>query len=390
MAWFRKPKQKLRKGDRRELPSDVFEKCGECAEILYRERLNKNLYVCPNCGHHFRIGADAYVRILTDEASFDETDTHLRSADPLGFVDLKPYAKRLEAAERKAKHGDAVLTGTGMLEGLPVVLAVMDFSFIGGSMGSVVGEKIARAGRLALERKAPLIIVSASGGARMQEGILSLMQMGKTSAVLARLHEAAIPFISILTDPTTGGVTASFAMLGDAIIAEPGALIGFAGPRVIEQTIKQELPEGFQRSEFLLQHGMVDRIVDRRELKSEIGRLLRHMLGLPAATVGAAVDAFPLEIGAPSLNGGPPGGGERKVRKSGARSGRPTAGAAAPGDRAGEAGAPRDARHPASAADEPAEGAGGAGDPGGRSGAGGPGERPGAGGPGERSGAGRA
>ncbi len=310
MAWFRKPKQKLRKGDRRELPSDVFEKCRECAEILYRERLNKNLYVCPNCGHHFRIGADDYVRILIDEASFDEIDTHLRSNDPLGFVDLKPYAKRLEAAARKAKHGDAVLTGTGMLEGLPVVLAVMDFSFIGGSMGSVVGEKIARAGRLAIERKAPLIVVSASGGARMQEGILSLMQMGKTSAVLARLHEAAIPFISVLTDPTTGGVTASFAMLGDAIIAEPGALVGFAGPRVIEQTIKQELPEGFQRSEFLLQHGMVDRIVDRRELKSEVGRLLRHMLGLPAVAVGAAVDAFPAGFGMPSRNGGPPAGRE--------------------------------------------------------------------------------
>jgi acetyl-CoA carboxylase carboxyl transferase subunit beta len=306
MAWFRKPKQKLQKGDRRELPSDVFDKCAECGEILYRERLVKNLYVCPDCGHHFRIGADAYVRILADDASFEEIDADLRSADPLEFVDLKPYAKRLETAERKAKHGDAVLTGTATLEELPVLLAIMDFSFIGGSMGSVVGEKIARAGRMALEREAPLIIVSASGGARMQEGILSLMQMGKTSAVLARLHEAKIPFISVLTDPTTGGVTASFAMLGDAILAEPGALVGFAGPRVIEQTIKQELPDGFQRSEFLLRHGMVDRIVDRRELKSEIGRLLRHMRGLPARAVGAAVDAFPADVSGPGRNGGPP------------------------------------------------------------------------------------
>ncbi|HSM37420.1 MAG TPA: acetyl-CoA carboxylase, carboxyltransferase subunit beta [Longimicrobiales bacterium] len=308
MAWFRKPKKKLQKGDRREMPSDVFEKCAECGEILYRERLVKNLYVCPDCGHHFRIGADAYVRILTDDASFEEIDAHLRSADPLEFVDLKPYAKRLEAAERKAKHGDAVLTGTATLEDLPVTLAIMDFAFIGGSMGSVVGEKIARAGRKALERGTPLIVVSASGGARMQEGILSLMQMAKTSAVLARLHEAALPFISVLTDPTTGGVTASFAMLGDAIIAEPGALVGFAGPRVIEQTIKQELPDGFQRSEFLLKHGMVDRIVDRRELKAEIGRLLRHMQGLPAGTLGAAVDAFPAAVDAPGRNGGPPAG----------------------------------------------------------------------------------
>ncbi|HUG02218.1 MAG TPA: acetyl-CoA carboxylase, carboxyltransferase subunit beta [Longimicrobiales bacterium] len=324
MAWFRKPKQKLQKGDRRELPSDVFEKCGQCAEILYRERLIKNLYVCPSCGHHLRISADSYVRILTDEGSFEEIDVDLRSADPLGFVDLKPYTKRLEAAERKARHGDAVLTGTAVLEGLGVVLAVMDFSFIGGSMGSVVGEKIARAGRLALERRAPLIVVSASGGARMQEGILSLMQMAKTSAVLARLHEQAVPFISVLTDPTTGGVTASFAMLGDAIIAEPGALIGFAGPRVIEQTIKQELPDGFQRSEFLLQHGMVDQIVDRRELRAEIGRLLRHMLGEPAGAMGAAVDAFPTDIGQPGVNGGPPGRrADRSAGEVGGRAGLP-------------------------------------------------------------------
>jgi acetyl-CoA carboxylase carboxyl transferase subunit beta len=196
-------------------------------------------------------------------------------------VDLKPYTDRLAAAERKSAHGDAALTGEGTLDTIPVQLGVMDFSFIGGSMGSVVGEKLARAGLRALERRQPLLIVSASGGARMMEGIFSLMQMAKTSAVLAQLHEAGIPYVSILTDPTTGGVTASYAMLGDANLGEPGALIGFAGPRVIEQTIKQELPEGFQRSEFLLEHGMLDAIVDRREMKREVGRHLRHMLGLP-------------------------------------------------------------------------------------------------------------
>ncbi|NNF38922.1 MAG: acetyl-CoA carboxylase carboxyltransferase subunit beta, partial [Gemmatimonadetes bacterium] len=233
--------------------------------------------VCPNCGFHFRITADQYVDLLLDEGSFEEADTHLRSADPLGFVDLKAYGDRIAAAEKKVGRGEAVVTGPGALHGIPVVVAVMDFRFIGGSMGSVVGEKIARAGRLALEREIPFLIVSASGGARMMEGIYSLMQLAKTSAVLARLHEASVPFISILTDPTTGGVTASYAMLGDVHIAEPGALIGFAGPRVNEETIKQELPRGFQRSEFLLEHGMVDRIVDRRHLKGTIALLLRHM-----------------------------------------------------------------------------------------------------------------
>jgi acetyl-CoA carboxylase carboxyl transferase subunit beta len=281
MSWFKKPKQKLQATEKRELPADVFEKCPKCAEILYRARLAQNLNVCPSCGYHLRIGAEGYIRILLDEGTYEEVGTELRSADPLRFTDLKPYVQRLEAAERKAGTGDAVRTGVGELEGLPVCLAVMDFDFIGGSMGSVVGEKIARLGLRALEERRPLIIVSASGGARMMEGILSLMQMAKTSAVLAELHEAGVPYISILTDPTTGGVTASYAMLGDVILAEPNALIGFAGPRVIEQTIKQELPEGFQRSEFLLEHGMVDRIVDRRELKSTVSRLLRHMLGAP-------------------------------------------------------------------------------------------------------------
>jgi len=277
MAWFRKEKKRLNADDRRELPADVFDKCGGCGEILYREKVTQNLHVCPKCGFHFRVGAELYVQILTDPGTFHEIDAGLRSADPLEFVDLKPYGARLEAAERKTGRGDAVITGTGMLDGIPMALAVMDFSFIGGSMGSVVGEKLARLGRLAIEEERPLIVVSASGGARMMEGIYSLMQMAKTSAVLARLHEAGIPFISILTDPTTGGVTASFAMLGDVNLAEPGALIGFAGPRVIEETIKQELPEGFQRAEFLLEHGMVDRVVDRRELRQVTARLLDLM-----------------------------------------------------------------------------------------------------------------
>ncbi len=286
MTWFRKPKKKLTGEDRRELPSDVFEKCPSCGEILYRARLEQNAYVCPACGHHNRISAEDYIRLLIDEGDYEEHFGELRSADPLQFVDLKPYSKRLEAAERSAGPGDAVRAVTGNLENIPICLAVMDFAFIGGSMGSVVGEKIARLGQRALETRQPLIIISASGGARMMEGILSLMQMAKTSVVLAQLHEAGVPFISILTDPTTGGVTASYAMLGDVHIAEPGALIGFAGPRVIEQTIRQELPDGFQRSEFLQEHGMLDMIVDRREMKATVARVLRHMLGLPEDETG--------------------------------------------------------------------------------------------------------
>ena len=278
MAWFEKKKKPLKASDKRDVPGDVFDKCDGCGEIVYREKLAQNLGVCPHCGFHFRISADDYLGLLVDDGSFEETDAHLRSADPLEFRDLKSYADRIRAAEEKVGRNDAVITGRGRLSGLPVCVAIMDFRFIGGSMGSVVGEKIARCGRLALEDRCPFLVLSASGGARMQEGIYSLMQMAKTSAVLARLHEAGIPYISICTDPTTGGVTASFAMLGDANLAEPGALIGFAGPRVIEETIRQELPEGFQRSEFLLEHGMIDRVVDRRELKKTVERLLRHML----------------------------------------------------------------------------------------------------------------
>ena len=282
MSWFRKPKRKLRAEDRRELPNDVFDKCPSCSAILYRARLEQNDFVCPDCGHHSRIEAEGYLMLLLDDAGYEELWGDLRSADPLGFTDLKSYDQRLRAAEAGTGHGDAVRTVTGRLEGIAVNLAVMDFQFIGGSMGSVVGEKVARLARRALERREPLIVVSASGGARMMEGILSLMQMAKTSAVLALLREAGIPFVSILTDPTTGGVTASWAMLGDVNLAEPGALIGFAGPRVIEQTIRQELPDGFQRAEFVLEHGMLDAIVDRREMKATVARLLRHMLGLAA------------------------------------------------------------------------------------------------------------
>lgn len=279
MAWFRKKKKPLSAENRRELASDVFDKCGGCGEILYREALTQNLRVCPKCGFHARLPAEAYIGLMFDEGSFAEMDRALSSTDPLGFVDLKPYPARLQAAEGKTGRKEAVVTGVGTLDGMPLALGVMDFGFIGGSMGSVVGEKVARLIARALAEELPLVIISATGGARMQEGILSLMQMAKVSAALAELHQAGIPFVSILTDPTTGGVTASFSMLGDVILAEPGALIGLSGPRVIKETIKQELPEGFQRSEFLLEHGFVDAVVDRRELRRTTQRLLAHMFG---------------------------------------------------------------------------------------------------------------
>jgi acetyl-CoA carboxylase carboxyl transferase subunit beta len=277
MAWFRKDREPLKSRDRRDLPPDVFDKCQGCGEILYAEKLAQNFQVCPSCGHHFRLAPERYVEILLDEGSFEEIDEGVHSKDPLDFKDLMPYKERLRSAEEKVGRKSAILAGTGTLEGLGLTLAVMDFRFVGGSMGSAVGEKIARAARGAGKRREPLIVVSASGGARMQEGIYSLMQLAKTSTALARLHEAGLPYISIITDPTTGGVTASHAMLGDVNLAEPGALIGFAGPRVIAETIRQELPDGFQRSEFLLRHGMIDRVVDRRELKTTLGVLLRHM-----------------------------------------------------------------------------------------------------------------
>ena len=274
MAWFRKDKQPLRSQDRRGVPSDVFDKCEGCGEILYGEKLIQNLQVCPSCGHHFRVTADRYVEILLDEGTFEEMDEGMRSRDPLEFRDLKAYPDRLAAAEKKVGRKEAVLAGTGTLEGLGVVLVVMDFRFVGGSMGSVVGEKITRAARAALRRKEPLIVVSASGGARMQEGAISLMQLAKTSSKLAQFSEGGGLYIPILTDPTTGGVTASYGMLGDIILAEPGALIGFAGPSVIKQTIGQDLPEGFQRTEFLKEKGFVDYIVTRDKMKATLYSLI--------------------------------------------------------------------------------------------------------------------
>jgi acetyl-CoA carboxylase carboxyl transferase subunit beta len=282
MAWFRKekkPRQPLRA--RLEIPPDVWEKCEACDHTDIREKFVRNLNVCPSCDYHRRLRAFEYVAILLDDRTAVEVEPHLTSTDPLGFPD---YPARLKRARANAGDQDAILTVAGSLGGLPVHLGVMDFSFMGGSMGSVVGEKIARLGQRSLERKHPLIIVSASGGARMQEGVLSLMQMAKTAAVLSQLAERRIPYVSILTNPTTGGVSASYAMLGDAILAEPGAVIGFAGPRVIKQTLGQDLPEGFQTAEFLLEHGMVDQVVHRRNLKEIVGRLLRHMSGKPAAT----------------------------------------------------------------------------------------------------------
>jgi len=242
---------------------------------VYSKEIDRNLKVCPKCDYHFRITARERIELLVDPGTFSEIDSQIQSEDPLGFRDSQKYRDRIKAARKKTGLNDAVVSGICTMDGVKVVMSVFDFFFMGGSMGSVVGEKITRAGEKAIEERCGLIVISSSGGARMQEGTLSLMQMAKTSAALARLRRERLPFISILTDPTTGGVTASFAMLGDVNIAEPKALIGFAGPRVIEQTIRQELPEGFQRSEFVLEHGMIDRIVNRKELKKTIVNLLR-------------------------------------------------------------------------------------------------------------------
>ena len=282
MAWFRKerkPRQPRR--EKLEIPPDAWEKCEACGHTDLREKFIRNLNVCPNCDFHRRIRAVDYVNLLLDDNSYDELDVDIRSVDPLSFPE---YPARLKKALANAGDYDALMSVSGNLGGMPINLGVMDFAFMGGSMGSVVGAKIARLGQRSLERKYPLVLVSASGGARMQEGVLSLMQMAKTSALLAQLAERRIPYVSILTNPTTGGVSASFAMLGDAIVAEPGAVIGFAGPRVIKQTIGQDLPEGFQTAEFLLDHGMLDAVSHRRDLKSSVGGLLRHMSGQPAAT----------------------------------------------------------------------------------------------------------
>ncbi len=270
--------RKKEEGERRvKTPEGMWIKCDACLEIIYKPEVERNLNVCPKCNYHFRIPALERIHSVVDEGTFQEFGDDLESVDMLGFTDTKKYNDRLKEAKKKTTRREAVITGAARINGIDAVLAVLDFEFLGGSMGCVVGEKITMSAELALEWKRPLVIFSASGGARMQEGTLSLMQMAKTSAALARLSDAKIPFISVMTDPTTGGVAASFAMLGDVIISEPGALIGFAGPRVIEQTIKQKLPEGFQRAEFLLEHGMVDMIVERTKLKTTLTQILRFL-----------------------------------------------------------------------------------------------------------------
>jgi acetyl-CoA carboxylase carboxyl transferase subunit beta len=278
MAWFKKSKAPISaqaEAKKVQMPEGLWTKCKNCEEIIYSKEIERNLNVCPKCDYHFRISARDRISLIIDEGTFVETDPDMTSLDFLKFKDSKKYSDRIKAALKKSGGGDAVITGSGLMNGQEVVVAVFDFGFLGGSMGSVVGEKITRAIELGLEKKAPVMVFSSSGGARMQESILSLMQMAKSSAALAKLKKAGIPFVSVLTDPTTGGVTASFAMLGDLNIAEPKALIGFAGPRVIEQTIRQKLPEGFQRSEYLLEHGMVDMIVTRREMKAKLSQVLR-------------------------------------------------------------------------------------------------------------------
>ena len=280
MAWFKKTRKPIASStveNPSRVPEGLWTKCPGCAQLIYKNDLEENLNVCPKCAHHFRIGARERLAALFDRSEFTEHFPELVSNDPLTFTDTKPYRERLQKTIEATALNDSVIVATGRLDGLNVVIAAMEYAFIGGSMGVVAGEKITRAIEIALERRQPVIVVSCSGGARMMEGALSLMQMAKVSAALARLDRARLPYISVLTDPTTGGVTASFAMLGDVNIAEPKALIGFAGPRVIEQTIRQKLPDGFQSSEFLVEHGMLDLIVDRRDMRATISRMLRFM-----------------------------------------------------------------------------------------------------------------
>jgi acetyl-CoA carboxylase carboxyl transferase subunit beta len=284
MSWFKRDKgdddklPKLDDKDRKVKTEGLWQKCEGCRQIIWKKDLETNWNVCPKCGAHSRIDAVTRLNLLLDDGKYTRHDTELRSSDPLGFVDSKPYSERLKSMQQATKLGDAMIAAEGRLCGRPVQVCAMEPKFIGGSMGSVVGEMIMRAIERSMESRQPLLIVSASGGARMQEGAVSLMQMAKISSGLMRLDEARLPFISILTDPTTGGVTASYAMLGDLNLAEPGALIGFAGPRVIEQTIRQKLPEGFQRSEFLLKHGMLDAVVPRLELKQYVATALRFFV----------------------------------------------------------------------------------------------------------------
>jgi acetyl-CoA carboxylase carboxyl transferase subunit beta len=277
MSWFKRTKKGIRRSEKKTIPDGLWRKCDFCGEILYTKELEKKYWTCFKCGYHFLITTDQYIEILCDEGSFEETHKGIFSGDPLKFKDLKRYTDRLRDTIKKTGREEAIVTGFARINEQDVVLGVLDFSFLGGSMGSVVGEKISRIIADATELKRPLIIVSRSGGARMQESILSLMQMAKTCAMLAKMSEERVPYISVLTNPTTGGVTASYASLGDVIIAEPKALIGFAGPRVIQQTIRQDLPDGFQRSEFLLEHGMVDMVIPRSKLRNMITQVLNFL-----------------------------------------------------------------------------------------------------------------
>jgi acetyl-CoA carboxylase carboxyl transferase subunit beta len=286
MAWFKKErKPRISQRTKLEIPKDAWERCESCGHVDIRERFERALNVCSECGHHRRFTAEEYIELFSDAGTWREFFAGLRSQDPLSFEN---YGDRLVAAEKKAGGSDAIYTGFGRLEGLPIHLGVMNFAFMGGSMGSVVGEKIARLARRSADKKLPLVLVCTSGGARMQEGVLSLMQMAKTSAAIAQLKMDSIPLVTVLTNPTTGGVSASFAMQGDAILAEPGAVIGFAGQRVIKQTIGQDLPEGFQTAEFLLDHGQIDDVVPRGSLRETTARLIRHMQGAAAAVVATA------------------------------------------------------------------------------------------------------
>ena len=277
MAWFRKDKTPREPGAERRLrmPEDLWVKCKGCSEIIYRKEVQRNLNVCPKCNYHFNIPALERLRSLYDDGDFSEIHTGITSVDPLHFADSKKYADRLVEYRKRTEMEDAVVVGRGKMGGIETIMAAMEYNFMGGSMGSVVGEKVTRAVETSMDLRKPLVVFAASGGARMQEGALSLMQMAKISAALSRHNRLGVPYISVLTDPTTGGVTASFAMLGDVNIAEPRALIGFAGPRVIEQTTRQKLPEGFQRAEFLIEHGMLDMIVARAEMKETLVKLLK-------------------------------------------------------------------------------------------------------------------
>jgi acetyl-CoA carboxylase carboxyl transferase subunit beta len=303
MAWFKRARKPIAAAKEKasRVPEGLWVKCPGCSQVIYNKDLATNLNVCPKCGYHFRIGAAERLRVLFDEGTFTEYDKNLVSTDPLKFTDTKPYRTRLESSIEATGMKDAVVAASGRIDGIETSVAAMEYTFIGGSMGVVVGEKITRAIERAIEHRWPVVIVCSSGGARMMEGALSLMQMAKISGALARLAQERLAYIAVLTDPTTGGVTASFAMLGDLNIAEPKALIGFAGPRVIEQTIRQKLPEGFQRAEFLLEKGMIDLVVDRRDMKALIAKALRFMGSAPPEPASTAAGTSIVPEAAPQL-----------------------------------------------------------------------------------------